>query len=85
MHKYICPTDTNNLMNVIEQVAQTERDAIETYTALVAFTEEGDKDINKKMKSILKDEEKHLKEMEDFMGKIKEYRNKLNTTEENKK
>jgi ferritin-like protein len=85
MHKYICPTDTNNLMNVIEQVAQTERDAIETYNALVAFTEEGDKDINKKMKSILNDEEKHLKEMEDFMEKIKEYRNKLNNTEEKKK
>ena len=53
MHKYICPTDTNNLMNVIEQIAQAERDAIETYTALVAFTEEGDKDINKKVTDII--------------------------------
>lgn len=70
-HKYIIPT-VNQAITCVEQIAQAERSAIETYTNLVAFTEERDKVTNKKMKEILKDEEKHLKEMETFIGKIKE-------------
>ena len=62
----------NQAITCVEQIAQAERSAIETYTKLVDFTEERDKVTNKKMKEILKDEEKHLKEMETFIGKIKE-------------
>lgn len=75
-HKYITPTETNNILTCIDQVAEAERGAIETYTELVEFSKGKDDITHKKMKEILKDEEKHLKEMEDFTKKISEYYNK---------
>ena len=75
-HKYITPTETNNILTCIDQVAEAERGAIETYTELVEFSKGKDDVTHKKMKEILKDEEKHLKEMEDFTKKISEYYNK---------
>ena len=53
-------------MVAVSQVAEAELGAIETYKDLIEFTKECDPITNKKMKEILKDEEKHLKEMEEF-------------------
>ena len=75
-HKYIIPSETNNILTCIDQVAQAERGAIETYTELIEFTNGKDDITCKKMKEILKDEEKHLKEMQEFTKKINEYYNK---------
>lgn len=75
-HKYITPTETNNILTCIDQVAEAERGAIETYTELIEFSKGKDDITHKKMKEILKDEEKHLKEMEEFTKKINEYYNK---------
>ena len=75
-HKYIIPSETNNILTCIDQVAEAERGAIETYTELIEFTNGKDDITYKKMKEILKDEEKHLKEMQEFTKKINEYYNK---------
>lgn len=82
-HKYITPTETTNIMTCIEQVAEAERGAIETYTELVDFSKGKDDITHKKMKEILKDEEKHLKEMEDFSKKISDYYNKKTESSKN--
>ena len=74
-HKYIEPSDPTPMV-AVSQVAEAEITAIETYKDLVEFTKECDPVTHKKMKEILKDEEKHLKEMEDFTKKISEYYNK---------
>lgn len=70
-HKYICPKDPD-MMICIDQVAEAEAAAIETYKDLVEYTEKRDKVTHKKMQSILKDEEKHLKEMDKFREEIRE-------------
>ena len=70
-HKYIEPSDVNPMV-AVSQVAEAELGAIETYTDLIEFTKECDPITNKKMKEILKDEEKHLKEMEEFKTKYDE-------------
>lgn len=69
-HKYIVPTSKDVEVCVL-QVAEAERGAIETYKKLIEYTESRDSITNKKMKKILKDEETHLKEMENFLNKIK--------------
>lgn len=68
-HKYIVPTSKDVEVCVL-QVAEAERGAIETYKKLIEYTESRDSITNKKMKKILKDEETHLKEMENFLNKI---------------
>lgn len=70
-HKYIEPSDANPMV-AVSQVAEAELGAIETYKDLIEFTKECDPITNKKMKEILKDEEKHLKEMEEFKTKYDE-------------
>ena len=70
-HKYIEPSDVNPMV-AVSQVAEAELGAIETYKDLIEFTKECDPITNKKMKEILKDEEKHLKEMEEFKTKYEE-------------
>lgn len=70
-HKYIEPSDLNPMV-AVSQVAEAEITAIETYTDLVEFTKECDPITHKKMKEILKDEEKHLKEMEEFKKKYED-------------
>ena len=59
-------------MVAVSQVAEAELGAIETYKDLIEFTKECDPITNKKMKEILKDEEKHLKEMEEFKKKYED-------------
>lgn len=76
-HKYIIPTSTN-IDVCIAQITEAEKGAIETYTKLVEYTETRDKVTNKKMKEILKDEEKHLKEMNTFTEKINKLFDKQN-------
>ena len=77
MHKYVMPTDTN-LDVCVCQIAEAERGAIATYSHLIEYTEHRDAVTHKKMKAILKDEETHLKEMEDFIQKINDIWNKEN-------
>ena len=70
-HKYIEPSDVNPMV-AVGQVSEAELGAIETYKDLIEFTEECDPITHKKMKEILKDEEKHLKEMEEFKKKYED-------------
>jgi ferritin-like protein len=77
MHKYVMPTDTN-LDVCVCQIAEAERGAIATYSHLIEYTEQRDPVTHKKMKAIIKDEETHLKEMEDFIQKINNIWNKEN-------
>jgi bacterioferritin len=82
MHKYVMPTSVN-LDICVQQVAEAERGAIETYKHLIEYTENRDSVTHKKMKAILKDEENHLKEMETFIEKINKLFEKQ-ATEQNK-
>ena len=70
-HKYIEPSDVNPMV-AVSQVSEAELGAIETYQDLIDFTKECDPITHKKMQEILKDEEKHLKEMEEFKKKYED-------------
>lgn len=72
-HKYIVPVvnlKTNQIdiyKSLIDNIA-AERNAIETYRELEAFTRNVDIVTNDKIKHILADEIEHLQELEDFVS-----------------
>lgn len=69
-HKYIKPAGPN-VEQSLEQIADAERSAIETYTALEVMTRDNDVVTNQLVKEILADEQKHLQEMIEFLTDIK--------------
>lgn len=69
-HKYIKPAGPN-VEQSLEQMADAERGAIETYTELEKITRDVDVVTNQLVKEILADEQKHLQEMIEFLADIK--------------
>lgn len=69
-HPYVNPVVVDgNIMvqSSLENSKQMELDAIETYKELEEITRNVDPVTNRKVKSILADEEEHLQEIEDFL------------------
>lgn len=54
------------VLNAVEANIKNEEGAIETYTQLEEYTRDIDVVTNQKVKSILADEQEHLKELQDF-------------------
>ncbi|MFD1646146.1 ferritin-like domain-containing protein [Haloarchaeobius litoreus] len=66
------PTDTTDVLAVIDGVIEAEEDAIETYRSLITAAEENDDPVTEDLAvTILADEEAHRAE---FRGYRKEYR-----------
>lgn len=66
VHKYIKPTPPYDVCTLLEQNIQSEKGAIETYTALEAVTRGNDVVTNRKVKEILADEQEHLQNLIDL-------------------
>ena len=66
VHKYITPKPPYDVCTLLEQNIQSEKGAIETYTALEAVTRHNDIVTNKKVKEILADEQEHLQNLIDL-------------------
>lgn len=66
VHKYITPKPPYDVCTLLEQNIQSEKGAIETYTALEAVTRHNDLVTNKKVKEILADEQEHLQNLIDL-------------------
>ena len=66
VHKYIKPTPPYDVCTLLEQNIQSEKGAIETYTALEAVTRHNDIVTNRKVKEILADEQEHLQNLIDL-------------------
>lgn len=71
VHKYIKPTPPYDVCTLLEQNIQSEKGAIETYTALEAVTRHNDIVTNKKVKEILADEQEHLQNLIDLYKDIR--------------
>lgn len=69
-HKYITPDLNFDVVANIKQNIESEKGAIETYSELVAFTENRDPVTNAKMKEILADEQEHLQDLEDYLADL---------------
>ena len=66
VHKYITPKPPYDVCTLLEQNIQSEKGAIETYTALEAVTRHNDIVTNRKIKEILADEQEHLQNLIDL-------------------
>ena len=66
VHKYITPKPPYDVCTLLEQNIQSEKGAIETYTALEAVTRHNDIVTNRKVKEILADEQEHLQNLIDL-------------------
>lgn len=66
VHKYITPKPPYDVCTLLEQNIQSEKGAIETYTALEAVTRGNDVVTNRKVKEILADEQEHLQNLIDL-------------------
>ena len=66
VHKYIKPTPPYDVCALLEQNIQSEKGAIETYTALEVVTRDNDVVTNRKVKEILADEQEHLQNLIDL-------------------
>lgn len=71
VHKYIKPTPPYDVCTLLEQNIQSEKGAIETYTALEAVTRGNDVVTNRKVKAILADEQEHLQNLIDLYKDIR--------------
>lgn len=71
VHKYITPTPPYDVCTLLEQNIQSEKGAIETYTALEAVTRDNDVVTNRKVKEILADEQEHLQNLMDLYKDIR--------------
>lgn len=71
VHKYIKPTPPYDVCTLLEQNIQSEKGAIETYTALEAVTRDNDVVTNRKVKEILADEQEHLQNLIDLYKDIR--------------
>lgn len=70
VHKYIKPTPPYDVCTLLEQNIQSEKGAIETYTALEVVTRDNDVVTNRKVKEILADEQEHLQNLIDLYKDI---------------
>lgn len=68
--KYIKPTSTDVAVS-LQQIADAEKGAIETYTALEEASRDIDVVTNRLVKQILEDEQTHLQEALDFLADVK--------------
>ena len=66
VHKYITPKPPYDVCTLLEQNIQSEKGAIETYTALEVVTRDNDVVTNRKVKEILADEQEHLQNLIDL-------------------
>lgn len=71
VHKYITPKPPYDVCTLLEQNIQSEKGAIETYTALEAVTRDNDVVTNRKVKEILADEQGHLQNLMDLYKDIR--------------
>ena len=71
VHKYITPKPPYDVCTLLEQNIQSEKGAIETYTALEAVTRHNDIVTNRKVKEILADEQEHLQNLIDLYKDIR--------------
>lgn len=71
VHKYITPKPPYDVCTLLEQNIQSEKGAIETYTALEAVTRDNDVVTNRKVKEILADEQEHLQNLMDLYKDIR--------------
>lgn len=59
-----------NTIDLLTAMINSETSAIETYAKLIDFAKDKDDDGCKKLKSIMKDEQDHLKKLQELMNKI---------------
>lgn len=71
VHKYITPAPPYDVCTLLEQNIQSEKGAIETYTALEVVTRDNDIVTNRKVKEILADEQEHLQNLMDLYKDIR--------------
>ena len=65
-------TEISNLneVDLLTAMIKSESSAIETYAKIIDFVNDKDENGVKKLKSIMKDEQEHLKKLQDLMNKI---------------